>query len=635
MGKTYFNDGITGNGRLLVSFTGNGEVNRVFWPEQDYAQQINNIFVGFKFGDTDTKFLHENLWYVEQKYENKTNILVTMYENSDFGLRIYQRDYAVNNKDIWGRNYIVENISDRELDVKTFLHTNFVTADNDVRSGIMDFDKNQAIIYNKTTIVTIGADRELKGFQFGNSFDAIRNDSLYGKDEVSMTSDMGLKWELGTIKSKDKVEFNLFFSFAFDMDTGSNLIDHAISMGGKKLLEDEREFWKNEFSKYNKLLTGNERIDEIYIQSILTFKLLTNKDTGAILAGVEVDETFSRCGRYGYCWPRDGVFITRAFDICGMTEEAERFYLVWAKKAQLKNGAFQQRYYLDAKLAPSWGIQLDEVASIIYGAKQHYEYTKKLGFLEEMWSVIKPATIYLADNIDSETGLPKPSYDLWEERFGEHTYTAAAVIGALRSASYMARELNVDLPLAELWEKTANEIVKSVEKNLWSEDEKRFLRGRRSRLNWWNCDTVEVPTNKMGYKLQVADVDPIVDISLLGLCVPFEVFDVKDDRIKKTVRAIEDRLDGFPAGGFGRYEYDSYIGGNPWIIATLWLGIYYAKTGDIEKCKEKIVWAAKNATNLGFLPEQIDKFTGKPAWIMQLAWSSAMYIIAIDTVKGL
>ena len=43
MGRSYFNDGITGNGRLLVSFTDKGEANRIFWPGQDYVQQINNI----------------------------------------------------------------------------------------------------------------------------------------------------------------------------------------------------------------------------------------------------------------------------------------------------------------------------------------------------------------------------------------------------------------------------------------------------------------------------------------------------------------------------------------------------------------------------------------------------------------
>lgn len=635
MGKSYFNDGITGNGRLLISFTSSGEANRIFWPEQDYAQQMNNIFIGVKFDDSDTRFLHENLWYIEQKYENKSNILTTVYENSDFGLRIHQRDYATNNKDVWVRNYTFENICDRKLNLKTFLYTDFVTADNDIRSGMIDFENDEAIIYNKNSVITIGSDKRISGFQFGNSFDAIRKECLYGKDEISMTSDMGLQFELGELTPGNKVDFSLFFAFAFDMISGREILKNVRETGSKKLMELEKAFWVREFKKYSKLETGNDRIDDVYYKSILTFKLLTNKDTGAILAGVEVDEKFSRCGRYGYCWPRDGVFITKAFDICGMSEEAERFYLVWAKKAQLPNGSWQQRYYLDGKLAPSWGVQFDEVASIIYGSWEHYKYTNNINFIEEMWGAIKPAAMYLMRNVDDETGLMKPSYDLWEERFGEHTYTCAAVVAALRCSAYMAEEMNVDLPLAKLWREASDKLVDAIEKNLWSDEEKRFLRGRRSRLNWWNCDTVEVETNKLGYKLQVADIDNTVDISLLGLSFPFCIFDEKDDRIKKTVRAIEDRLDGFPAGGFGRYEHDSYIGGNPWIVSTIWLGMYYASIGDIEKCKEKVVWAAKNATNLGFLPEQVDKFTGKPAWIMQLSWSSAMYIIALNAIKGL
>ena len=251
-----------------------------------------------------------------------------------------------------------------------------------------------------------------------------------------------------------------------------------------------------------------------------------------------------------------------------------------------------------------------------------------------MWSSIKPAAIFLMNNLDKETGLPNPSHDLWEERLGEHTYTAAAIVGALRAAASMAEEMKVDLPFAKLWRETADKIVKAIETNLWSEDEKRFLRGRKTKLDWWNGETLEIDTNRMGYKLRVVDKDSTVDISLLGLAVPFKVFDAKDDKIKKTVRAIEDRLDGFPSEGFGRYEHDSYIGGNPWIVSTLWMGLYYAEIGDIQKCKEKLVWATKHATNLGFLPEQIDKFNGKPAWIMQLSWSSAMYIVVLNAIRG-
>ena len=76
MGRTYFNHGITGNGKLLVTFTDKGEINRIFWPEPDFYQQINSISVGIKYDDSETKFLNENLWYVEQYYEGKSNILV-------------------------------------------------------------------------------------------------------------------------------------------------------------------------------------------------------------------------------------------------------------------------------------------------------------------------------------------------------------------------------------------------------------------------------------------------------------------------------------------------------------------------------------------------------------------------------
>lgn len=633
MGRSYFNDGITGNGRLLISFTDKGEANRIFWPEQDYVQQINNIFTGIKFDDSDTRFLNENLWYVEQSYEPNSNILITMFENSDFGLRIFQKDFALNDRDVWIRNYTIKNICDRKLNIKMFLHTDFITESHNVRSGMMNFEENFAYIYNKEHTITIGADKEIKGFQFGDSLEAARKDSLFGKDEISMTSNMALKWEIGELNPNEECGFNLFFCFSYDMESGKEIFNNVKNENVRNLIEDEKKYWKCELKKYDRLLTGNEKIDDVYLKAILTFKLLTNRDTGAILAGVEVDENYTRCGRYGYCWPRDGFFITRAFDLCGMREEAEKFYTVWAKRAQLPNGAWQQRYFLDGKLAPSWGVQLDEIAAIIYGVWEHYKYTKSIKFLEEMWECIKKAAEYLNNNIDKDSGLPRASYDLWEERIGEHTYTSGAVASALKIAGDIADELNVDVPIAKVWRTTSEDIIKNIEEKLWNEDEKRFIRGIKTRLNWWNCETVEIETNKMGYKLPVAAVDLCVDISLLGLAVPFGIFDPKDDRIKKTVRAIEDRLDGFPSGGFGRYEYDPYIGGNPWIVSTLWLGMYYAEIGDTVKAKELLAWAVKNSTNLGFLPEQVDKFNGNRAWISQLSWSCAMFIILLDRLK--
>jgi GH15 family glucan-1,4-alpha-glucosidase len=62
----------------------------------------------------------------------------------------------------------------------------------------------------------------------------------------------------------------------------------------------------------------------------------------------------------------------------------------------------------------------------------------------------------------------------------------------LGGAAFMAEELNVDIPLANLWKKEAEKIKGNIVEKLWNEDDKRFLRGVRTRLNWWNCETVSI-----------------------------------------------------------------------------------------------------------------------------------------------
>ena len=79
LGRTYFNAGVTGNGKMLATFTDKGELNRLFWPSQDFYQHINNFFVGIKFDDSNTTFLNDNLWYVEQSYQ-KNSITLFFWE---------------------------------------------------------------------------------------------------------------------------------------------------------------------------------------------------------------------------------------------------------------------------------------------------------------------------------------------------------------------------------------------------------------------------------------------------------------------------------------------------------------------------------------------------------------------------
>ena len=189
------------------------------------------------------------------------------------------------------------------------------------------------------------------------------------------------------------------------------------------------------------------------------FPLLTNSETGAIIASPEIDEDFTKCGRYAYCWPRDAVFITKAMDILKMDKDTEKFYKVFCKKTQSKNGMWEQRFFTDGKLAPCWGYQVDETASVVYGVFEHYKYTKSIKFLKDNLQMCEKATDFLKryvedwleinvkddrekdivkEQIENEMGSSKGhkyhiSYDLWEMNEGIHLYSLASIYSAFDS----------------------------------------------------------------------------------------------------------------------------------------------------------------------------------------------------------
>jgi GH15 family glucan-1,4-alpha-glucosidase len=83
------------------------------------------------------------------------------------------------------------------------------------------------------------------------------------------------------------------------------------------------------------------------------------------------------------------------------------------------------------------------------------------------------------------------------------------------------------------------------------------------------------------------------------------------------------------SGGIKRYENDGYIGGNPWVLATLWTALLHISRKDYDKASEYFEWAVKSCTKLGFLPEQTDRESGRPAWVIPLTWSHAMFELVL------
>ena len=120
--------------------------------------------------------------------------------------------------------------------------------------------------------------------------------------------------------------------------------------------------------------------------------------------------------------------------------------------------------------------------------------------------------------------------------------------------------------------------------------------------------------------------DTNTDISALGVVIPYHIFEADDKLVENTVKRIENDLKT-PNGGYMRYQWDNYVGGNAWIISSLWLALYYIELGNIAKAQELFDWVTNHADNLSFLPEQIDRNEHRTAWVQQLSWSHAMYIL--------
>jgi GH15 family glucan-1,4-alpha-glucosidase len=96
--------------------------------------------------------------------------------------------------------------------------------------------------------------------------------------------------------------------------------------------------------------------------------------------------------------------------------------------------------------------------------------------------------------------------------------------------------------------------------------------------------------------------------------------------MRATADALEHTL-GRAGGGLLRYEGDTYAVGHPWVLAALWLGLYRRQIGDATGHQRALAYARRVATPLGLLPEQVTE-DGAPAWVVPLAWSHAMLVLA-------
>lgn len=625
----YFNDAIIGNRTVTASFSKTGELLRLYSPTVDYKQFIERFNVGVKINDSAMIYLHNDINNVyNQEYSQNTNVLETEILNTYFNLRVLQVDFVPIKDNVLIKQYTLSNESNINFDLNFLVYSQIMTNLNNDTCG---YWKNDALIqYNHDYAVCTFAKEEPDAVQINGVQSNIMEGVIGGKDYIGMSSDSAISYNF-KIPAGKKVSIALYIYINNNnekclLNELDNEIERFRKLDIKKELEDTKKYWKKFVKEHDKMginkLDIDDRIKQVYNRSILLFPLVTNPTTGGISAGIEVDENKTKCGRYSYCWPRDAVFITRALDAVGMGEDAERFYSKFCKMTQSKNGMWEQRFYTDGKLAPSWGYQIDETASVIFGAYEHYKVCKDKAFLKSNLKMLENGTIYLEKYVEdllNKTGKFRPSYDLWEEFEGVSLYSISAIFGAFTSMLAIYKDVIGMFENNRLKVEAINKQIKKLEVLIL--DVKEF------------CLREFYDDNKKSYVRNT--IDKRIDISLLGTVTPFGMFTPKEKNIQNTIERINMTIRTY-TGGYIRYEGDFYMGGyNPWPIATLWMACYNLEAGENKKALENFSFVTSSASEYGLLGEQINNDAMKPAWVIGLTWSHAMYIIVLAELKKL
>lgn len=650
MNNKYLNEAIIGNKNMLATFTSKGEIQRIYFPNKENRQYINFFHTGVKVNNSDLIYLHDDINNVyRQYYDTDTNILNTEVTNTYFNLTIVQTDCILIKENVLLKRYVFLNESKIDLDLEFYIHSELLSNENNyVGCKIIDYGMMQYA--HDFNVSTFAKGYNINRHQINGSKENIKRGEIYDKDYIGMSKESSISYKIGTIKPSDKkvLEICVLIDENKNVSEMEDEIDRVRRIDFNKEYSNTKLYWRKYVKNHNGLNLKepqneyDEKIFDIYKRSILLFPLLTNHETGGIIAGAEIDEYFTKCGRYAYCWPRDAVFITKAMDILKMQKETEKFYKSFCQKTQSKNGMWEQRFYTDGKLAPCWGYQIDETASVVYGVYEHYKISKSEKFLKDNLKMCEKAIEFLKKYTkdwlcleDIEKDIVKEeiekerkngehkyhiSYDLWEMREGIHLYSLASIYSAFGAMKQMYNILGKNISSFDnnrLKEEKINknekeleylqlEIKKFIEKNMYDETSNSYLRNTE---------------------------DKKMDISMLGMVVPFNMFSAKDKKVKNTIEKINLSLRTY-TGGYQRFENDNYMNGNPWPIANLWMTLYYLEIGEKEKAKETFDFVVKTSGRHEFLGEQVDNNTLKPNWVIGLGWSHAMFVIVLEALMN-
>jgi glucoamylase len=628
-----------GNGSLLVNFDDKYQIRDIYFPH--VGQENHSEGFPFRFGvwaGGEFSWVFADGWDRTLKYLPETLVTDVVLTNAVLGIEIVSNDTVASHENIFLRKIRVTNTGEDAREIRVFLHHDFRLYENKVGdTAFFDPETHALVHYKKHRYFLVNTEPGFDSFATGRK--AFRDQEGTWRDaedghlnggvitEGSVDSTLGVH---ASLEPGASFEFYYWIAAGTSYEEVAQLNAHVLDRRPQQYFDYTGNYWRAWVRK-NDTDFGDlpESIVEMYKRSLLIAHTQIDRG-GAILAANDSDVTERATDHYSYLWTRDGAFVANALDLAGYPHLTRKFFDLCSRILH-PNGYFLQKYNADGTVASGWHagwdawtnerlvpIQEDETALVLWALWQHYDLYRDIEFAHRMYQkMVVVCADFMVEFRDPELKLPRPSWNLWEDRRGIHTFTCSTVVGGLRAAARFA-ELFAEHKRSARYSLAADEIVQAMSTHLYSSELGRFIRA------------IELTGDR---SLQA---DATVDASLFGVFY-FDCFPPNDKQVTGTMTAIKEKLTA--GGGIARFENDGYMRaadgfpGNTWFICTLWLADYYiacAKTrSDLEPALEILEWAAASALPSGVLAEQLDPQTGEHVSVSPLTWSHSTFVATV------
>lgn len=629
---------VVGNGRLAIAFDSQMNIRDFFYPRVGLENHLSGheLKTGI-WADGQFAWLGDG-WERETRYMPETLVSRSRGSHAALAVQIETNEAVHRTHDVFLRKMMVSNLSRTPRKLQVFFTHDFHIYGDAVGDTVMYEPALNAVIHykRKRYFLVNGITSKGRGIsQFATGYKELpgrdgtwkdAEDGLLGGNPIAQGSvDSAVSFELDLMAGS---RGTLYYWIA----CGRNLLqvvdlDARIKRTGvEQLLLETENYWSAWVNKKEvDLSIMPKEIIRAYKNSLLVMRSSADSQ-GGIIASCDSDILQFNRDTYSYIWMRDGAVAALAFDLAGFRDSSIRFFQ-FCNLTLAEEGFFHHKYSPDGSVGSSWlpvagsrgllAIEEDETALVLYALWRHFQKYRDIEFIESVYpNLVLKTTDFLLDYLDSDTGLPRASFDLWEEKSGTFTWTAAAVYAALIAAAKFARVF-YHRERHEKLKKAAADLKEAMLKRLYDPEQGRFLRA--------------VYAN--------GSRDLVVDSSASAVFL-FGAFSARDRMVEETMNSIRERLwIRTDVGGLARYENDEYqrisssVPGNPWFICTLWLARWLIARAErreqLDEAMELLRWAARHSSPSGVMAEQIHPYTGAPISVSPLTWSHAEFVIAV------